>query len=187
MADSLWPHGLYSLWNSPGQNTGASSLSLLQVFFATQGSNPGLWHCRWILYHLSHQGSPRILEWVVHPFSSRSSWPKNQTESPVLQADSFPAELSRKALVELLLQNYIFFLSTLWHFSKLYQLNSGIYTPWHGLSESSWAICWSPSPPPTFYRLLRYMCMAFCSYCGKEAFGPIHNHLLKLTKIGLRG
>ena len=55
---SLWPHGLYSSWNSPGQNTGVGSLSLLQGTFPTQGSNPGLWHCRQILYQLSHKGSP---------------------------------------------------------------------------------------------------------------------------------
>ena len=54
---SLWPHGLYSPWNSPGQNAGVGSLSLLQRIFPTQGSNPGLPHCRWILYQLSHQGS----------------------------------------------------------------------------------------------------------------------------------
>ena len=53
------PHGLYSPWNSPGQNTGASSRSLLQGIFPTQGSNPGLPDCRPILYQLSHQGSPR--------------------------------------------------------------------------------------------------------------------------------
>ena len=41
-------------WNSPGQNTGLHSLSLLQGIFPTQGSNPGLLHCRWILYQLSH-------------------------------------------------------------------------------------------------------------------------------------
>ena len=50
-------HGLYSPWNSPGQNTGRNSLSLLQEIFPTQGSNPGLPHCRWILYQLSHKGS----------------------------------------------------------------------------------------------------------------------------------
>ena len=55
-ADSLWSHGLCS-WNSPGQNTGMGSLSLLQGIFPTQGSNPGLPHCRQILYQLSHQGS----------------------------------------------------------------------------------------------------------------------------------
>ena len=60
VSDSLWPHGLYSPWNSPGQNTGVGSHSLLQGIFPTQGSNPGLPHCRWILYQLSHQGSPII-------------------------------------------------------------------------------------------------------------------------------
>ena len=57
-SDSLRPHGLHRPWNSPGQNTGVGSLSLLQGIFATQGWNPGLPHCRLILYQLSHQGSP---------------------------------------------------------------------------------------------------------------------------------
>ena len=70
---SLRPYGLYSSWNSPGQNSGVGSLSLLQGIFPTQGLNPGLLHCRRILYHLSHQGSPRILEWVASPFSRGSS------------------------------------------------------------------------------------------------------------------
>ena len=80
MSDSLQPHGLYSPWNSPGQNTGVGSLSLLQGIFPTQGSNPGLPHCKWILSQLSHKGSPRILEWVAYPFSSGSSRPRNQTD-----------------------------------------------------------------------------------------------------------
>ena len=79
VSDSLRPHGLYSPWNSPGQNTGVSNLSLLQGVFPTQGSNPGLLHYGWILYHLSHQGSPRILEWVAYFFSRGSSRPRNQT------------------------------------------------------------------------------------------------------------
>ena len=41
------------------------SHSLLQGIFLTQGLNPCLLHCRWILYHLSHLGSLRILEWVA--------------------------------------------------------------------------------------------------------------------------
>ena len=53
MSDSLRPHGLCSPWNSPGQNTGVGSLSLLQGIFPTWGSNPGLPHCRHVLYHLS--------------------------------------------------------------------------------------------------------------------------------------
>ena len=79
VSDSLWPHGLYSPWNSPGQNTGMGSLSLLQGISPTQGSNPGLPHCKQILYQLRYKGSPRILEWVGYPSSSGSSWPRNQT------------------------------------------------------------------------------------------------------------
>ena len=76
---TLRPHGLYSPWNSPGWNTGVGSPSLLQGIFPTQGLNPGLSQSMWILYHLSHKGSPRILEWVVYSFSSGSSWFRNWT------------------------------------------------------------------------------------------------------------
>ena len=58
MSNFLQPHGLYSPWSSSGQNTGVSNLSLLQGVFPNQGSNPGLLHCRHILYQLSHKGSP---------------------------------------------------------------------------------------------------------------------------------
>ena len=73
-------------WNSPGQNTRVGSLSLLQGIFPTQIPNPGLLHCRWILYQLSHQGSPRILEDLPDPGI--------KLESPALQVDSLPVELS---------------------------------------------------------------------------------------------
>ena len=79
VSDYLQPHGLHSSCNSPGQNSGMCSLSLLQGIFPTQGSNPGLLHCSQILYQLSHKGSPRILEWVAYSFSSRSSQPRSQT------------------------------------------------------------------------------------------------------------
>ena len=60
VSNSLWPPGLYSPWNFPGQNIGVGSLSLLQGIFPTQGSNPGLPHCWRILYQLSHVG----VRWV---------------------------------------------------------------------------------------------------------------------------
>ena len=65
MSDSLRPHGLYSPWNSPCQNIGVGSLSLLEGIFPTQGSNPGLPHCRWILSQLSHKGSPGYESWTI--------------------------------------------------------------------------------------------------------------------------
>ena len=81
VSNSLQPHGLlyYSSGNSPGQNTWVGSLFLLQGIFPTQRLNPGLPHCRRILYQLSHKGSPRILEWVAHPFATGSSQARNQT------------------------------------------------------------------------------------------------------------
>jgi len=60
MSDSLQPHGLYSSWNSPGQNTEVGSLSLLQGIFLTQGLNPGVPYCRQILYQLSHNKRNKV-------------------------------------------------------------------------------------------------------------------------------
>ena len=98
MPDSLWPYVLYSPWHSPGQNTGVGSLSLLQGIFPTHGSNPGLPHCRRILYQLSQQGSPRIPEWVV--ILSPADLPDQGMElgSTALKEDSLPAEVREKSL-----------------------------------------------------------------------------------------
>ena len=86
---SLQPQGLYSPWNSPGQNTGMGSLSLLQGIFPTQGSNPGLSHCGQILYQLSHKATPRILEWVAYPFSRGFSPPRNWTGISCIAGEFF--------------------------------------------------------------------------------------------------
>ena len=58
VSDSLQLHELHSPWDSPGQNTGVGSCSLLQGIFPTQELNQGLLHGRQILYPLSYQGSP---------------------------------------------------------------------------------------------------------------------------------
>ena len=93
MSNSLWPHGLYSPWNSPGENTGVGSYSLLQGIFPTSGSTPGLQNCRQILYQLSYKGCPRVLEWVAYLFPSRSSWLRNQTRVSCIAGVSLPTEL----------------------------------------------------------------------------------------------
>ena len=79
VSDSWQPHVLYSPWDSPGQNPGVGSFSLLRGIFQYQRLNPGLLHFRWILYVLSHKGSPRILEWVAYSFARVSSRPRNWT------------------------------------------------------------------------------------------------------------
>ena len=71
-APTLRPHGLYSPWNSKGQNIEVGSRFLLQGIFPTQGSNPVLPHCRQILYQLSHQGRP-------HATVKKLSWKKVKT------------------------------------------------------------------------------------------------------------
>ena len=94
---TLWPHGLYSPWNSSGKNTGVVSRSPLQGIFPTQGSHPDFPHCRRFLYQLSHKGSPRILEWVAYPFSSGSSLPRNQTQVSRIAGGFFTSWATREA------------------------------------------------------------------------------------------
>ena len=69
---TLQPHRLYSPWNSPGQNTGVGSLSLLQGIFPTHRLNSGLPHGRWILSQLSHQESPKCFTnlYSLNPYSN---------------------------------------------------------------------------------------------------------------------
>ena len=81
-----------------GQHTGVGSLSFLQGAFLIQGSNPGLPHCRQILYQLSHKGSQRILEWVAYPFSSGSSQHRNQTGVSCIAGRFFTNWAMREAL-----------------------------------------------------------------------------------------
>ena len=97
LSNSLQPRGLYSPWNSPGQSTGVGCLSLLRGIFPTQGLNPGLLHCRQILYQLSHMGSQGILKWVAYPFSSGSSQPRNRTRVSCIAGGFFASWATGKA------------------------------------------------------------------------------------------
>ena len=78
---TLRPHGFLMEISRPEYWSGLPFLS--PGYLPNPGSNPGLPHCRWILYQLSHKGSPRILEWVAYPFSTGSSRPKNQIKASV--------------------------------------------------------------------------------------------------------
>ena len=100
MSDSLWPQGLYSPWNSPGQKTGVGSCSLLHRIFPTQESNQGLLHCRHILYQLSHKGSPRILQWITQPFCRGSSWPRSPPGVSFIADRFFTSWATREARIQ---------------------------------------------------------------------------------------
>jgi len=94
MSESLRLHGLYSLQARILE----CSYSLHQGIFPTQGSSPGLPHCRQILYQLKHQRSPRILEWITYPFSRGSSGPRIRTGVSCIAGGFFTSWATREAL-----------------------------------------------------------------------------------------
>ena len=83
------PPGSSVYGDSPNKNTGEGCHVLFLVIFPFQGSKPVLLHCRQIIYHLSHKGSPRTLEWVSYPFSSGSAWPRNWTQVSCVTGEFF--------------------------------------------------------------------------------------------------
>ena len=92
------PSGSSVHGDSPGKNIGVGCHALLQGIFPTQRSNPGLPHCRRILHHLSHQESPRILEWVAYPFSEGTSRPRNRTRVSFIAGGFFTSWAMREAI-----------------------------------------------------------------------------------------
>ena len=93
------PPGPFVHGESPVANARVGCHALLQGIFLTQGSSPGLLHCRQILNHLSHQGSPTILQWVAYPTPGILPNAGIEPESPALKADSLSAELPGKPIL----------------------------------------------------------------------------------------
>ena len=93
------PPGSSVQGDSPGKNTEVGCHTLLQGIFPTQGSNPGLLHCRQILYHLSHQGKPISTEVgnLAYPFSRGSSQPRNWTKVSCIAGAFFTSWATREA------------------------------------------------------------------------------------------
>ena len=113
--------------------------------FPTQGLNPGLPHCRQILYQLSHKGSPRILEWVAYPFSRGSSWLRNKTKSSALQADSLPTELSGKlwfVKVQLCGGSFTSYWCSQFYFQKALVIRKILTKYWTKTSPSLSTVSW---------------------------------------------
>ena len=102
----LQPARLLCPWNSPGKNTRVGCHALLQGIFPNQGSNPGLLYC------LSHQGNPRILEWVAIPSSRGFPIPGIKPRSPTIQADSLPSEPLEKPW-----NSHLIFYRLIWSFT----------------------------------------------------------------------
>ena len=126
VSNSLQSNGLYSPWNSSDQNTGVGRVSLLQGIFLIQGSKPGLLNCTWILYHLSHKGSPRMLLFHIQHFNYKNRqmdqihlWDKTPGASDFLRQcrpavftrwNYLSVEEDRRGSVLLCLFSFFFFL-----------------------------------------------------------------------------
>ena len=96
-ASILWCYIVHGILQAKNPEVG--SFSLLHGIFPTQGLNPGLPHCRRILYQLSHQGSPRILEWVTYPFSNGSSHPRSRTRASWIVGGFFTSWTTRESYI----------------------------------------------------------------------------------------
>ena len=131
----VWPfvtpwtvaHRLLCPWRISRQGYWSELQALLQGIFPTQGSNPGLPHCRPILDHLSHQGSLRILEWAVYLFSGGSSWSRSRTKMSFIAGGFFTSWATREAWRELTgalgLNNWY------WDVKQSYAFRKRIYWP----------------------------------------------------------
>ena len=95
--------------DSPGKNTGVGCHAHLQEIFPAQGSNPGLLHCMLLLYHLSHQGSPGILEWVACPFFRRSSWPRDRTSVSCIAGRFFTSWTKKHSYITSFIHKVVWF------------------------------------------------------------------------------
>ena len=151
VSDSLRPHGLQPAGSSvhgdsSGKNTGVGCHALLQGIFPTHGLNPGLLHCRQTLSCPSHQGSPRILEWVAYPFSRGTSWPRNWIRVSCIVGGFFTSWATRE-----LSSGYLFFLEpdSSVQFSSVQSLSHVrlFATPWTAARQAALSITNSRSPP----------------------------------------
>ena len=121
--------------DSPDKNTGVGCHALLQGIFPTQGLNPSLPYHRWVLYHLSHEGSPRMLECVDIPSPGEFPDPGIESGSPV-QVSSFVFPYK--------LVNFLFLKKS--DYSRiLYNVEDILYdeTGNLGLISPSWQVYWS--------------------------------------------
>ena len=139
--------------DSPGKNTGVGCHALLQGIFPTQGLNPGVPTLQVdFFYHLSHQGSPRILEGVAYPFSRESFRPRNRTRVSCIAGGFFTSWTTREALA--------------WHKRHLL-----VWSPMPFQHGSSSAFCW-------VWTELQAVCWASQESCPDGPECMIFRHLV---------
>ena len=139
-----------SMGDSPGKNTGVGCHALFQGILPTWGSNSGLPHCRQILYHLSHQRSPRIWERVAYPFSRGSSQSRNRTGVSCIAGESFTSWATREAVSGSYGNSSFIFV---WNFHTIFHSSCTIYI--HTNSIEGFLFTWFLSCVMTKYFILK--------------------------------
>ena len=160
--------------DSPGKNTGVACHALLQGIFPTQGSNPGLLHCRRILYHLRHQGTPRILEQAAYPISRGTSWPSWAKQKKSSLYNIVISIISFRIFSNLCKLHYVFkYMGRDWE--NICQIIDIIYHPSKGLKERivfyilCFSCCLGFTTINTNFYLFKIDCQkqSFFFHCGK--------------------
>ena len=133
MSDPLWPHGLYSPWNSPGQNTKVSSLSFLQGIIPNPGIELRSSTLQADSLPAEPPGKPKNTERVAYSFSSGSSWPRNRTRVSCFAGTFFISWDNRAPLCKQLPVHSKFNFA-IWNSKKFFQILSIIIWlyPWVG-------------------------------------------------------
>ena len=156
--NGLQPSRLLHPWDFPGQNTEVGGLSLFQEISPTQGSNSGLWHCRWILYQLSNKGSRRILERVAYPFSRGSSQPRNWKGVSCIAGGFFTSWATREAQTKI--NQQLIFLPR-WENFSFYERK--LLPARH--TQDSFFVC---------FTTRHYICVSFCLGSNYFLWGSVY-------------
>ena len=165
-----------SPWNSPGQNCGVGSLSLLQGIFPTQGSNQDSWIAVRILYQLSHKGSPTILEWVAYPFPSESARPRNRTGVSCIAGEFFTNWAIREAQNRM---NGNKWLSRIQGMTSLAQVQRWRTWNWEGATQRvclNTPSCWEAEPVLVFM-------LVWCQSLGSLCYPLLSASFLRLRTL----
>ena len=131
-----WVAFLFSRDSSPGQNTGVGSLSLLQGLFPTQGLNPGLLHCRWILYQMSHTHTHTHTH--THIYHQQLIFISTQGELELCNSDGIQNQAKLRLILEPVawdLNPTVFFVCVCQNGIEITHLASGlnaqVFMSWH--------------------------------------------------------
>ena len=155
--------------DSPGKNTGVGCHALLQGIFPTTGLNPGIAHCRQILYHLSHQSNPKILEWVAYSFSRGSCWPRNRIGVSCIAGGFFTSWATREAQNYHIIPQSHFWLN-IWREQNRYPLEISVFSnPFQLLHNSQYIVAtWVSIKLPTSFGSSLYRLCQSLWLCGSQ-------------------